>query len=79
MLTQTGTALEESHLVCQFFLVMMLHQFQVTLLALYNWKFLVSLIMGMGGLPWWIIDKVFTTCKLGTCLVLSSNLINNLL
>jgi hypothetical protein len=79
MLTQTRTALEESYLVCQFFLVMMLHQFQVILIALCNWKFLVFLIMGIGGLPWWIIDKVFTACKLGAHKVLSSNLINNLL
>jgi hypothetical protein len=79
MLTQAGMALEESYTVCQFFFIMILQQFQVTLLALYNWKYLRLLIMCMGGLPWWIIDKVIIACKLGAHLVLSSNLINNLL
>ncbi len=78
MRTQPGTVIEESHLVCQFFLAMILQLFQVTLLALYNWKFLFFLIMCMGGLPWWIIDEVFTACKLGAHLVLSSNFIDNL-
>jgi hypothetical protein len=79
MLTQPVMALKESYLVCQFFLVMILQQFQATLLALNNWKFLLFLIMCMGGLPWWITDKVFTACKLGAHLVLSNNLIDNLL
>jgi hypothetical protein len=34
--------------------------------------------MCMGGLLWWIINNVLTACKLGTHLVLSSDLINNL-